>query len=771
MSKLAETYPEGTTVQCIVTRVEPFGVFVRLKDDEKIRGFIRPRDWSWTRRIFDLAETIEPGSEVEAKVTGVTGNRKLALNRRLALPDPFPGFIEKNRLGDTVLGQVTLVAQGNTGLVLALDGGVEGFVPRSELPHTEEEGFGVLAQDWVAGRIIGFHRKQVRLSVKELLRERQRAAADGAEESQTALRFHPSFGPSLESMRLDMELAEITQPTIDPTVREKIRKILVVEDSPNVSESLEMIFDHFEFDTDMVNSVDDATRKINENTYDLVLLDVNLPAGSGAELVRSLQHASPDGEHAETFLFVLTATRAVDWTALVSAHADHRTCFFQKPTSAKRLFEQLTRLVHGETPSDDRAYQAGLDPRGSPQVQVTPRNASLRDRVQEALTELQAATHASRAFVLSFRPGPSFELLGGHLTEAPGSEEKAQEQIPRSVEQELDISPIGDVIRQRRYLAVADVQRQERRFKHLLEVMPAGSFAGIALSYSDHSEYGLFLIGDQPNQLSLATEERLASAAQLIGHAIAEERLDQVITENQGLLLTGFLSDSLLHEIKNEVQALDDYSSVQVLLSQTKGGLNKLKDNQALELKRSVLGIQAVANRLGELILLFRNLAGRPPDRTIDVNRAIESLSQTVKPFAETKDVTIVTELDPGMPLLRVNPKLIDQPLLNIMINGVEQLGRGGSQFRRLEIESVYNEGEEYPVQILIRDNGRGIHTVQRDKIFDLFFTTKESGTGLGLYISKYFVEQLGGRLRLNKSVMFSGTEFAVELPPGAIAS
>ncbi len=756
MSKLAETYPVGTTLDCVVTRVETFGVFVRLPGDAQVTGFIRPRDWSWSRRIFDIEASVEPGLPIRAQVLGHASNKKLELSRRLEMPDPFPAFVERHRVGDVVLGQVTLVAKNDTGVILTLEGGVEGFVPRSEIPHiaSQEEGFGLLAQDSVAAAVTGYQRKQVRLSVKEHLHRRESAAERDVEAERSALRFHPTFGASLENMRLNLELDESPEPEIRPEVREAIRRILVVEDSVNVSESLEMIFDHFGFPCDLATSVDEADKLLAKNTYELLILDVNLPATSGVELVRRLE-----AESTEAFLFVLTAARAADWSELIGTDPDRTTCFFQKPTSFVRLFGELTRLVLGEEVRDDRVHQAGLDPSASPKVPTAVRGG-YRERVDAALATLAAATYASRAFVLSFRPGPHFDLVGGELAG-----------LTREVQQELDISPVGDVIRQHRFLAVDDVEGQSRRFKHLLKVYPVGSFAGLALGYSDRAEYGLFLFGEKPHQLTGATEDRLRAAGQLIEHYITEDRLDQVITENQGLLLTGFLSDSLLHEIKNEVQALDDYAAVQVLIGKKhKDGLASLGQDQALELKRSMLGIQSVSRRLGELILLFRNLAGHPPEETLDLNRAIERLVQTVKPFAESYDVAVRTELDPAVPALRASPKLIDQPFLNIMINGVEQMGRTGGRRRRLVVTSRYRAGEPYPVEVTIRDNGHGIHHVHREKIFDLFFTTKASGTGLGLYISRYFVEQLGGRLLLRESVMFSGSEFAVELPASALA-
>lgn len=772
--ELKDAYPEGSSVACVVTRVEPFGIFARLQDAPKVFGFIRPRDWSWSKRIFDITESISPGYAFEAVVTGHSAKKKLELSRRLAMPDPFPNFLDRHKIGDVVLGQVTLVAHNQTGVVLMLDEGVEGFVPRSEIPDAgvREEGFGLLAQDWVAARIIGFQRDQVRLSIKEHLHARARDD-ERRDDSQTALRFHPELGPSLEDMRLNLELAEIAEPEIDPEVRRRLRRILVVEDSENVSESLEMIFEHFDFPCDRAGSIEEALGLLAADAYDLLILDVNLPTGNdpassssrgGVELVRRLREA-PQGEDEPMIVFVLTATAAADWAEIIRHQPNATTCFFQKPTRVSRLFRELAHLVHGRPAEDDRHFTAGFDPTGGPEVRPSHRRdrhghegggvPGFGERIRASLEELAADTRASRVFVLAFRPGPRFELVAGDF-----------EELTREVQQELDISPVGDVIRQKRFIAVADVSRNERRFKHLLDVTPLGSFAGVALAYSDQSEYGLFVTGEAPDQLRGVTEERLRTTAHLVGHYIAEERLDQVITENQSLLLTGFLSDSLLHEIKNELQALADYTAVQVMVGKKhKNDLSALTPPEAMELKRSILGIQSVSKRLDELVVLFRNLAGRPRDETVDLNDRVKRLQETVRPFADGHNVILASDLDPDVPVMTANPKLIDQALLNLMINGIEQMATSGSSHKKLTVRTRFQEDAPHPVEVVIADTGRGVHWVHREKIFDLFFTTKERGTGLGLYISRFFVEQLGGRLVLRKSVLFSGSEFVIELP------
>ncbi len=754
-------YPPGTIVDCVVTRVEPFAVFVELRDDRAVAGIIHRRDWDWHRRVFDLPGSVRPGEVVQARV--VRHHRhELELSRRRATPDPYPAFRQRHAVGETVLGEVELIAQRSAGVIVSLDHGVDGFIPRQEIPDwgLQEDGFGLLAQDLVAARIMRFDDKQVRLSIREQLRARDKAHAASSRSRRAALRYHPVVGIELEGLYWNLQLREFAEPEISPQVRARIRRILVVEDSGSVSASLEMVLRHFGFVCELAGTVEDARARLAEHRYDLLILDINLPASSGVELIREL-----GGISTLVYVFVLTATAADEWAELMEETLEPVTCVFQKPTSVTRIFEQLNRQIAGQPTEDDRRHPAGVDTAVVEAEQALAWSGRAyagkrREKIERILTELRRDTGATGAFVLSLRPGPIFERVAGEFPE-----------LTREVQQSLEVSPVGDVIRERTLLVVPDVDRRRSHFKHLLEVVELRSFAGLALEYADQVAYGLFLTDPRPGRLARLSESRLRAAAGQIGHHLAQRRFDEVIAENQGLLLTGFLADSLLHEIKNELQALDDFSAIQLLLTnRSSESPSAMSKDELVEFTRATVGVRQVSQRLNELTILFRNLAGRSPAARVDLNQVIRRIEETLRPFADEKGVTIATVLDEEIPELLVHPKLVDQPILNIMINGIEQMALTGSAARRLTVTTEYLPDDDDPVRVTIADTGRGVHLVDAERIFDLFFTTKEQGTGLGLYLSRFFVERFGGRLSLSRSIMFSGSEFTIAIPRKVLA-
>lgn len=758
--ELQQRYPVGELVRCVVERVEAFGVFVRLEDEPRVRGFIHRKNWSWAQRVLELEHSVQPGEVVEARVLGHKG-AELTLSRRHASDDPYPSFRRRHAVGEAVIGQVDFLSRKGAGIIVTLDEGVSGFIPRSEIPepYAFEEGFGVLAGDRIAARIDHFEKDDVVLSIKAHLRAGDLEDDVASSRELTRLRAHPTLGLTLEGMYWDLELDRFDAPQVTPAIRQRIRRVLIVEDNSRVSASLVLVFQHFGFAVDRAGGAEEAVAALAGERYDLLVLDLNLPAVRGVEVLERLGAEPP-------LVYVLTAAEE-EPEALLGAFArsdEWGPFFFRKPATAATLFRHLD--AHLTTPGvveDDRSPAAQLSTalhreRAPQNLRAHAMGDERGQRMEETLAWLARDTAAERAFVLSYQPGPIFELVAGHLPE-----------LSREAQQELEISPVGDVIRRRSFRFLTDVSKKHRQFTHLLKVLPISDFAGLGLDYTDHAEYGLFLTASTPGRMQAVPEDRLRLAGLKIANLLAQQRFDQVLTEKQGLLQTGFLADSLLHEIKNELQALDDYAALPLtLIKERDADLSQLSKEEAVEIKRSLLGVQKVSSQLAGLVALFRNLAGRSRLALVDVNASIERLLKTLRPFAADHDTRIITQLDEELPDVEIDPKLLDQPLLNIFVNAIEQMALVGTNRRRLAISTHHRPGADLPVEIRIADSGQGIHAVHREKIFDLFFSTKPDGTGLGLYIARYFIQRLGGRLRLAESLMFSGSEFSIELPQEA---
>jgi len=128
-----------------------------------------------------------------------------------------------------------------------------------------------------------------------------------------------------------------------------------------------------------------------------------------------------------------------------------------------------------------------------------------------------------------------------------------------------------------------------------------------------------------------------------------------------------------------------------------------------------------------------------------------------IGPEARIREIMICQEWAQELPLAWVDGAQIKQVFLNLLLNAIQAMARGGPLTVRITIS-----GGNFLVTIA--DEGEGVSPLVRSQLFDPFFTTKEGGTGLGLSISQRIIEGHNGRLRLF-SKPGQGTTVVIRLP------
>ena len=127
--------------------------------------------------------------------------------------------------------------------------------------------------------------------------------------------------------------------------------------------------------------------------------------------------------------------------------------------------------------------------------------------------------------------------------------------------------------------------------------------------------------------------------------------------------------------------------------------------------------------------------------------------------------VRVVTEYQNPCPKVNVNPDGIVQVLLNLFYNAIEAMTNGGT----LTIKTEYRASERL-VYMRIQDTGPGISPDEVTQLFHPFYTTKQKGTGLGLYISRKILEEHNGSIRI-EAASGGGAVFIITLPGIEVAS
>ena len=129
------------------------------------------------------------------------------------------------------------------------------------------------------------------------------------------------------------------------------------------------------------------------------------------------------------------------------------------------------------------------------------------------------------------------------------------------------------------------------------------------------------------------------------------------------------------------------------------------------------------------------------------------------RPELERCAITIITQYDSDCPQVDLNEDGITQVLLNLFYNAIEAMGTEGT----LTIQTEYLS-EDGVVRIRVQDDGPGIPPDDVPMLFDPFYTTKQKGTGLGLYISQKILAEHQGSIEVDAALEI-GTAFVMSLP------
>jgi PAS domain S-box-containing protein len=234
---------------------------------------------------------------------------------------------------------------------------------------------------------------------------------------------------------------------------------------------------------------------------------------------------------------------------------------------------------------------------------------------------------------------------------------------------------------------------------------------------------------------------------------ITEEKMfNEELVRSRTLSTLGQYSNELAHEIKNPLNAIN----IQMSLLEREIGKHDLSTGE--ELADVVKVVKEEISRLNKLATdcLSFSKSGDLKCTEEDIGRIFEDLLSLIIPHADLSGVNIYLKKLEGCPQILVDRDKLKQAFLNIILNAVEVMTGGGDI-------TINVSKEDSCLNISIRDTGPGISDEQHDKIFDLFYSTKSGGTGVGLAITKNIIHAHGGNIRFKK--LDEGAEFIIELP------
>jgi signal transduction histidine kinase/ActR/RegA family two-component response regulator len=232
-----------------------------------------------------------------------------------------------------------------------------------------------------------------------------------------------------------------------------------------------------------------------------------------------------------------------------------------------------------------------------------------------------------------------------------------------------------------------------------------------------------------------------------------EVQMRRQVVHLEKMAAIGRLVSGVAHELNNPLAGILGYAQL----------VSRCELDPAT--RRMVEVILTQAERAGKIVQNFLSLAAKTEPKRIafDLNDTIRNVVQ-LREYQESVDnITVTTDLSDDLPYAWGDPHQMEQVFLNLVVNAEDAISDIQRRPGAIQIRTCVEAGH---IQVIITDNGSGIHARDMARIFDPFFTTKDKhrGTGLGLSICAEIVKDHGGELYAWSSYG-SGSTFTLELP------
>ncbi len=216
----------------------------------------------------------------------------------------------------------------------------------------------------------------------------------------------------------------------------------------------------------------------------------------------------------------------------------------------------------------------------------------------------------------------------------------------------------------------------------------------------------------------------------------------------------GRVAAGIAHEIRNPLSGINIYLNTLEKIYDKRENLEKVKG--ILEkIQSASIKIESVIRRVMDF-----SKPGEPKFVLTDINKSIKEAVNLSEVTLRKKGIKIEKALASDLPLCQADPNMIEQVILNLINNATEAM-QDMRKGKKIEItSSIGNDC----ILMMVSDSGPGVPLAMKDQLFDPFYSTKSSGTGIGLSITHRIVTDHGGSMDISES-RWGGAEFRIELP------
>jgi len=533
------------------------------------------------------------------------------------------------------------------------------------------------------------------------------------------------------------------------TIKHDPPLVLIADDQIPTTVMLERVF---EYEGYQVKSVYDglaAVEAAHSLLPDLILLDVNMPGITGFEVLRQLRE-HPNTANIPTILITAMGELS-DIVQGLNLGADD---YLKKPFHAQEL------LVRAQSKMKSRKLEDSLLRRRQELEALL--------RVSEELNQ-----HLEVDDLLGFILYLALDLLPGEAAaiyqinkEGSIVDHRIKRKDGTSTENIFDTDVILQYFLENNQVILwpdAPPVFSEFNSGMIAPLQYGGSTHGLLMLVNDQSydedQLRLFNGISKQATLALRNAELYAIQANYAMHLedmVAErtsalQSAQQMLIRAEKLASVGRLAASIAHEINNPLMP------IQINLEHMMEDIHSGHPIDAEDIERaqeSVARIHRIVNRLLEFT--GKRQAGSSDLQPLDLNKLIDSITSLIRKSFEQSNMKIVCNLSP-LPQIYGNKDQLEQVLMNLALNAKAAMKKGGM----LEINTTIQADE---VVIDVKDTGHGIPADIIENIFEPFVSTKEEGTGLGLFISYGIIQNHNGTIQVQSEVG-KGTNFILRLP------